>query len=138
MKKRYLLLFIPVILAALLLILYAQTFPMVRLESDITGAVVYRYGDISFEEPLSQEQIMEVVQIINGRRLAPQSLTGLPSCPFSENVAVILGERRFLMAGDDCAVLQDGETGRYFEISNTDRQALEAIFATHGGTFPCI
>lgn len=138
MKKSYFLLVIPVLLAALLLILYARSFQTVRLGSNMTGIVTYCYGGITFEEPLTQEQLTAVLQIIDGKKMSPQSITGIPNCPFSEDIAIILGERRFLLACDTCDIMQDGETKRYFEISESERQTLEAIFTAHGGTFPCI
>lgn len=138
MKKSYFLLLIPVLLAAAVLILYALSFQTVRLGRDITGTAVYRYGGVSFEEPLTGEQLRAAVQIINGKKMSPQSITGIPSCPFSEDVAIILGGRSFLLACDDCAVMQDGETKRYLKITEEERRTLEAIFTTRGGSFPCI
>lgn len=138
MKKSYLLLLIPVLLVASVLILYALSFQTVRLGRNVTGTAVYRYEGISFEEPLTGEQLTAAVQIINGKKMSPQSITGIPSCPFSEDVAIILGGRAFLLACDDCAVLQDGETKRYFTITEEERRTLEAIFTDCGGSFPCI
>lgn len=138
MKKSYLLLVIPVLLTALLFIMYARSFQTVRLGSNVTGKVVYDYGGVSFEEPLTKKQLAAAVEIIDGQKMSPESITGIPSCPFSEDVAIILGGRRFLLACDHCATMQDGETKRYFKISESELQTLYEIFAAHGGTFPCI
>ncbi len=138
MKKRYMLLWIPVAATALLLLLYALSFQKVRLEAGCAGAIVYRYDGVSFEEPLTREETAAAAQIIGGKKLAPQGMTGIPSCGFSVDVAIVLGERRFLIARDTCCIMQDGETQRFFELSQEERRILDEIFAAHGGIFPCI
>lgn len=141
MKKRYLgmaLMGFAILLTMLLLLWYAHTVQTIRLDSELTGSVVYSYGGVCFEEPLTQEQLSVAVQIINGQKLAPERVTGTPNCPFTYDVAIILGGRRFLMACDDCPLMKDSDTGRYFVIDEADCQALKEIFTIHGGSFPCI
>lgn len=141
MKKRHLgmtLSGLAILLTMLLLLWYAHTVQTIRLDSKLTGSVAYSYGGVCFEEPLTPEQLAVAVRIMDGQKLAPERVTGIPNCPFSHDVAIILGERRFLMACDDCPSMKDSNTGRYFVIDEADCQALKEIFALHGGSFPCI
>jgi hypothetical protein len=137
-KGNLLIVIFVLLLTAALLVIYALSFQRVRLEPDSSGRVIYSCNGISFDKPLSGAQMAQVRQIIDGKKMAPQGITGVPSCPFSENIALVLGERRFYLACDTCGILQDGETKRYFKISDAERRTLEEIFDAYGGRFPCM
>ena len=110
----------------------------VTLSAEATGAVVYRHNGVAFEEALTVEQLEAVIDIVDGKKLPPETVTGVPNCYFTENIAIVLDGRRFLLACDSCAMLKDSQTQRYISLSETECQTLHEIFAVHGGTFPCI
>ena len=138
MKKLYIPVTVAAVLAAVLLMMYALSFKTVRLEKPVSGSVVYHDGTTVFKQPLTNEQAEAAAKIFDSKRLPPETLSGTPSCGFSQDVAIILNGRSFLLARDTCAIVCDGDTGRYFSITDAQRQTLEAIFATCGGSFPCL
>ena len=138
MKKLYIPVAVAAVLAAVLLMMYALSFQTVRLEKPASGSVVYHSGTAALEQPLTNEQAEAAAKIFDGKRLPPETLSGTPSCGFSQDIAIILNGRRFLLAQDSCAIVRDGDTGRYFSIPEAQRQTLEAIFAACGGSFPCL
>lgn len=109
----------------------------VMLGSVSSGTVVYDYDGISFEEKLTEEEVVAVKKVLNGKAIDPSFLS-TPACGFNYDIAIIIDGRRFALACDDCGTVQDYGSLGYIHISDAERDVLEEIFTSRGGEFPCI
>ena len=109
----------------------------ISLDSDATGTVTYRFGDVSFEESLTPAEVKAVVEILNGKEQYNDFL-GTPSCGFSTDISITIDGVCFAIARDKCGTVKNCANGNYIDISDEERQTLETIFTSHGGRFPCI
>lgn len=129
--------------AILCILLTIMLLPMIgcsRLSVSENGSykVVYQYADISFSEELTAEEAAAVVQILNGK-VKTQSWLGTPSCGFDKNIAIVINGTRYALACDKCTTLKVyGAANTYIELTQAERDVLEAIFTIRGGKFPCI
>ena len=126
---------VSVVLLAVLLLLLAGC-SKVSING-VSGSVVYDINGICFEDTLTQEELDAVVNVLDGKK-QKSILSGVPSCGFSADVAIIVDGRRFALACDKCGVLQNCSTGGFIYVSDEERSVLEAIFTSRGGKFPCI
>lgn len=109
----------------------------VSVNGDGSGTVIYDKYGVSFEDTLTAAEVKAVAEVLDGKS-SEADLFGEPSCGFDEKVAIVVDGHRFLLACDQCGTVQDGSSRRYIHISDEERQVLEGIFASRGGTFPCI
>lgn len=109
----------------------------ISVDSDAEGAVIYDKYGVSFEDVLTAEEVKAVAAVLDGKS-SESFLSGVPSCGFDSNVAIVIDGHRFMLACDKCGTVQDGRTLRYIHISNEEREVLEDIFTSRGGKFPCI
>lgn len=128
MKKKILVLVLVMILAVLF---YGNT---VHLGNPGYAVLTYSYGDIQIWEELYGEDVDTVVKILNGKIEFPDN----PSCGFSENISITIGEHTFALACDSCGVVKNCKTGKYISISDAERDVLEKLFTSRGGKFPCV
>lgn len=110
----------------------------VSLDDVDSGTVTYNYNGISFTENLTAEEVKAVVEILDGKKQYSGFLNGIPSCGFDPDIAIIIDGTRYALACDKCGTLQNCTTLRYIDISDEEREVLEQIFTSRGGTFPCI
>lgn len=108
----------------------------VRIEAG--GTVTYSYGGVSFSEELTEAEVRSAASVLDGKPIDNGVTDGIPSCPFRSDIAIILGGRMLLLACDDCGTVWDERTGGYIHISEAEREILEKLFTSRGGTFPCI
>ena len=123
-----------ILLAALLLTGCSR----VSLPSAASGEVTYTYGEVSFTESLTEEEVAAVVQILDGKQQNSGDVFGEPGCGFSEKISITINGETFALARDDCEVVKNCTTGCYITISEEERDVLEAIFTSRGGKFPCV
>lgn len=109
----------------------------ISVDSNGTGTVIYDKYGVSFEDSLTAEEVKAVAEVLDGKS-SESILSGVSSCGFDREVALVVDGHRFLLACDQCGTVQDGDTLRYIHISDEERQVLEEIFTSRGGTFPCI
>lgn len=109
----------------------------VSLDDDAAGVVTYAFKDVRFTEALSAEEISAVIEVLDGKTVE-SGIFGNPSCGFNYDIAIIIGGRRFCLACDKCGTVQDYRTMGYIHISDAEREVLEEIFTSRGGSFPCI
>ncbi len=124
-------------LAVLLLGLYILTHLHFTLPGK-TGYVTYRYGDISFAEELTAEEVRAVSQALNGKFKQDMYLFGVPACGFDGDISITVGDTTYLLACDSCGTVAIEGTRYYMDISDTERDILEEIFTSRGGEFPCL
>lgn len=110
----------------------------VSVSENSSCKVVYQYGDISFSDELTTEEVAAVVQILDGK-VKTQSWLSTPSCGFDDDIAIVVNGTRYAMACDKCATLKVcGSVNTYIELTQEERNILEAIFTARGGKFPCV
>ena len=122
-----------IICAFLILVLFASC-SRVSVSSDALAELTYKYGDVSVSEALTKEESEQLSNIVNGKTL----YAGDPSCSFDVNISFQLGDRVFCPACDSCGKVKDCKTGKYFNISDAERETIEEIFEKYGGHFPCV
>lgn len=141
MKKRTIVKLLALILLILGVVWYCRGgLFFVRIAPDAEGSVVYinEYTGVSFEDELTAEETDAVVKVLNGKAQYSGFLTGIPSCGFDGDIAIIIDGVRYAVARDTCGTLQVCHTLHYIDISNEEVAVLHEIFEKRGGTFPCI
>lgn len=97
----------------------------------------YKYVDKDIAEPLTEEETVAVREILKGKRAYRDDAT--PSCGFNEEISITFGDQIFCLACDDCGIIKiAGEENLYINLTDAQRDAIEAIFEAHGGSFPCV
>lgn len=99
---------------------------------DTNATLHYVCNGENIRVDLTAEESEAIRDIFDGKRRYNDD----PSCGFSEDISVRYGDITFCVARDTCPVIKCGD--RYFKISNEDREALNAVFAKYGGSFPCV
>ena len=113
---------------------------VVRLSANAQGIVTYHneHTCVSFSERLTKQEEETVVGILNGKKQESAIFSGVPSCGFSPDISITIDGVTFALAMDKCGVLQNCSTMQYIYISDAERETIEAIFTSRGGTFPCV
>ena len=110
----------------------------VSLSSTASGEVTYTYGEVSFTESLTADEVKSVVHILDGKQQRSGDVFGVPACGFSEEISITIDGTTFALACDDCGTVKNCKNGTYIFISDEERDILEAIFTSRGGKFPCV
>ena len=126
------------ILLAAILLMPIVGCSAVRIKGNPIGKVVYNCNGISFEDDLTAEELVAVVEILNGKEQKIALFSGMPSCGFDPDIAIIINDTKYAIACDKCGTLQNCSNLRYIDISDSERLILEEIFTSRGGEFPCI
>ncbi len=117
-----------------LIIVLLASCSRVSVSSDVLAELTFKYGDISVSATLTKEESEQLSNIVNGKAL----YAGDPSCSFDVNISFRVGDRVFCPACDSCGKVKDCKTGKYFNISEAERETIEGIFEKYGGHFPCV
>lgn len=127
-----------IICVILVMLLFAMSgCGRVSVPQNASSKIVYQYNGVSFEEDLTPEEAALVAEILNGKAKT-RFIMSTPSCGFDENIAIVINGTPYALARDRCATLQVcGAVATYIALSQSERDALEALFTTRGGTFPC-
>ena len=86
---------------------------------------------------LTDAEAEMVVRILRGNRYDPR-WAGVPSCRFSEEIALWVNDRAYAIARDDCNYIMDCSAQRYFTISQKEMTEIRTLFEKYGGYFPCV
>lgn len=100
----------------------------------VSGRVLYNRQGVSFDEELTVGEVTAVVSVLNGK----VTKTVFPmeyACGYDERHAIQIGFTTYYLAQDDCGMVQNGLNGKYFELTNEERDALEAIFGAHAAQY---
>lgn len=127
------------LLALFLLLLFTLTAcSRVSIDGSSGGTVAYDAHGTSFTDTLTGDELSTVIQILDGKIQDDDLTGGIPSCGFSPKIAIIIDGTTFALAQDGCGMVQNCDDPGYISISDAEQDALEAIFTSRGGTFPCI
>lgn len=99
--------------------------------------MTFIYGDQNINVALSDDEAEKIIDILDGNTYDPVS-AGIPSCGFSKNISLKVGNRVYAVARDTCNTIQDLGNSRYFSVSYEDIQYIHSLFERYGGYFPCI
>lgn len=123
---------------ALLCVFSAAGCSKVSVSVSASAKVIYECNGVSFSETLTEQETAAVAEILNGKSKVIY-WGSTPSCGFDEKVAIEIGGTRYALACDKCPTLKVcGTLVTYIEISQSERDVLEAIFTSRGGKFPCV
>ena len=102
---------------------------------DSNPAIIhYSYSGVEFHIELSEEETKEVKKILCWKIPVSDN----PSCGFSPEISIELGDYTYAIARDSCGILMIVEIDKYIFISSNARERLEKIFTNHGAIFPCV
>ena len=105
---------------------------MQRVDGNAAGTIAYAYGGVTFEETLSAAEVAEVAAILDGKILFADH----PACIFYDAITFTIDGETFALACDGCGLVKNCETGLYMTLSDAQRDALVAMFASRGASFP--
>ena len=80
---------------------------------------------------LSDEEAEKVISILDGRLYDPTA--GTPSCGFTKNRALTVGNRTYAIAGDACNYIKDCENSKYFKVSDEEMTYIHELFLKYNG-----
>lgn len=106
----------------------------VSLDEESIVKLVFHHNDTNVETQLSIQESEIIIDIIDGKRLYQDN----PSCGFSEDISLVIDGKIYSPACDDCCIIKDCSSGKYFSISRDQRETIEEIFESYGGYFPCV
>lgn len=134
MKRKWL--WILLLILAIVLSLYTCSKTRVSASNDVTLIFVYEERNINVTLP--GDEAAKAIEILNGNPYDLSILVGYPSCGFSENIGLKIGNRLFAIARDGCNCIQDGQNLMCFDIPIEDMEYIHSLFEKYGGYFPCI
>ena len=134
MKRKWLWTFL--LILVIVLTLFTCTKTRIRANQDVT--LVFIYGEKNINVVLPEDEAAKVIEILNGNSYDLSFWAGYPSCGFSQNVALKVGNRNFAIACDTCNCVRDGLTLMCFDIPKEDMAYIHSLFEKYGGYFPCI
>ena len=105
----------------------------VTVKQNASASLRFHYGDASVDTQLFEEEAAQLCDIVNGKALYRDN----PACGFDESISFQIDGKVFCPARDSCCIVQEHDSGKYMNISQPERDALERIFENHGGFFPC-
>ena len=125
------------IIISLLIVLTAYTPLMTGCQkTDIpdnsTVKVTFVYGDTNISDTLSDEDGERIKSILDSKTLYTDS----PSCGFSENISVMIGDKIYCIACDSCGAVRVGE--KYISLNDAENKELREILTSYGFVFPCV
>ena len=102
--------------------------------ADVTLTFITESENISVV--LEDADAERVAKILDGNYY--NSVMSVPSCGFSKDISLKVGNRTFAIARDTCRTIQDCGNLRFFSVSQEDMDYIHSLFARYGGHFPCI
>ena len=96
------------------------------------------YTGVSFEEELTAEEAEIVVGVFRQCTYRDIALFYEASCGFSNRIYIRVNGIKYYPALDGCNRMLIGSGLQYIGISREHRDYLDQLFASHGGTFPCV
>ena len=96
------------------------------------------YTGVSFQEELSSEEAENVTKILHECISKDSALFSIASCGFSNRIYIAVNGTKYYLALDGCNRVLNRSALQYINISAEQRDYLDQLFATYGGTFPCV
>ena len=123
-----------IVLSAILLLSVAGC-GQTQINDTTQATLKFIYADKEIVQVLDADDTAKIAEMFSGKALDGSST---PSCGFDEDISITFGNQVFAIACDDCAVVKDCSSGKYFDITNEDKEYLVSLFEEYGGFFPCV
>lgn len=130
MKKKIIIIVSICVLLAFLIINFSTV--IIIGKENVTAR--YIYGDKNITTELLEEDATLVAEILNGKYV---SFFDLPSCGFDENVSVVINEKTFCIACDECGTVYFKERNGYISLDDSENKQLREILSDYGFEWPC-
>lgn len=128
-------LFSILLMLALLFSLCACAKTHVEKGAEVTLNFVYADKDIHVT--LTDEEAAKVIEYLDKNSYG-YLLSSIPSCGFSEDVSLKVGDTVFAIARDECSNVKDLSNNNYFDIAPEKMAYIRSLFTKYGGFFPCV
>lgn len=115
--------------------LLAINYFFVRISSKEIGTARYIYRDKNISTEISRDDMNTIVGILNGKHIDPLIL---PACGFDENVAVVIDNKTFCMACDNCGNVYYKERNGYISLSDDENKKIRSILENYVFSWPCV
>ncbi|MBQ8165225.1 MAG: hypothetical protein IJZ94_05370 [Clostridia bacterium] len=97
--------------------------------------VIFIYNDANVSHNLSDEELLIIKDIFNGKKMYKDNL----SCGFSEDISIKFNNSQtFCVARDSCPIVYWKEEDRFIKITEDEKFKLYSVLEMHGFTFPCV
>ena len=106
-----------------------------RVEEGASVTLIWRGYDNNVEQELTEEEAAQVVAILDGK----ERYSYIPSelmCGFYDYLAFRVGDRLFCPGFDGCCTVMEYDTGLYFDISQAERDAINALLSKYAEDYP--
>lgn len=133
--KKFLLIFIPVIVTAVILI---KIFGFTVIIPDCENAeMVFIYKKTNVHTIISEADTKIIKTALRSKgKLHMGEPFVFPACGFDDNVYFSLGDSVFYPACDRCNLIK--YKGKYFEVSENDMEKIRQVLEKYGAYFPCV
>ena len=105
----------------------------VALAPDDSGILNFIYGEQNINTEVKEDDLETIKEIFNNKILYSDN----PSCGFSKNISVIIGNKTFCFACDGCKIIYLLEENKYFSLSEKEYETLNQVLFSYGMYFPC-
>lgn len=117
MKKKILFVAMPFVVFCIVLVIYS--FSVVNVDENDKGTAKYIYGDKNIVSEISNEDMNNIVEILDGKRIDHLIL---PACGFDENVAIIIDNKTLCIACDACGFIYFKERIGYINLEDDENK----------------
>lgn len=118
-----------------ILLLSAAGCAQTKISDSSRATLKFIYADKEIVQVLDADNTARIAEMFSDKALDGGST---PSCGFDENISITFGNQIFAIACDDCAVVKDCTSNKYFDITNAGKAYLVSLFEEYGGFFPCV
>lgn len=130
MKNKLLISFLLIIA----IVVCAFNFFVVNVDRKDSAIARYIYKDKNIEVVISAEDMSVIAEILDGKSI---DVFALPACGFDENVAVIINNKTFCIACDECGAVYLKERNGYISLESDENEQLRNILHDYGFEWPC-
>ncbi len=104
----------------------------VSVKEDAQITIGYTSSTISFTDELTPEEVELVISVLDGKKMT----SDMVKCTYNGRVYFVIDGVKYIMCDLSCTTLKNCEEEKYIDISGEERELLESVFISRGGTFP--
>lgn len=105
-----------------------------KIDAENEGVVRFVYSDKNIETRLSNDDLNKIADILSEKQLYYSE----PACPFSEDIAIIIDNKTYCVAGDGCGIIYLMEKNLCFDLSDEENNEIRSLLENYGFYFPCV
>ena len=96
------------------------------------------YTGVSFKEELTAEEAENITTMFRQSIFRSSALFSTAGCGFDHRIYISIDGVKYYPALDGCSRVLNKSALQYIGISKEQRDYLDQLFASYGGTFPCV